>query len=202
VYTETTIWGETFTYKTLWDCCLAQMEAVEKAETGKQAFYITAMLMAYLTYESYINFLGDRFAPVIWANEREFFRQEPYRGVPGKLRYLERTIPIKGIKRGLGALQTISQLKKIRDVLSHGKVDKYEKKIRHKQGEEPPLFGSYGMIDKLVTPEFAAKAVHDVNEFITFLHSQARKHTKDIWFGKTPWDDFRGHAMSDSSTKV
>jgi hypothetical protein len=48
---ETTIRGETFTYRILWDCCLVQIEAAEKTDASKQAFYITSMLMAYLTYE-------------------------------------------------------------------------------------------------------------------------------------------------------
>ncbi len=46
---ETTLRGETFTYKVLWDCCRAQMETVKTTEMGVQAFYISAMLMAYFT---------------------------------------------------------------------------------------------------------------------------------------------------------
>ena len=178
------------------------MKAAKRRKTATQHFYMSAMLMAYLTYESYINFLGDRFAPEIWAKEREFFVQKAYRGLPGKLKYLAKTIPIKGIKTGQRPMQTITKLKKLRDFLSHGIVDKYEKTITHYRDKEPPLFGPYGRIDKLVTPELAARAVFDVREFIEFLHRQARKHTEDIWFGEIPWDGLRAHAMSDSRTKV
>ncbi len=99
-------------------------------------------------------------------------------------------------------MQTINRLKKLRDFLSHGPVDKYEKVVTHPRGKEPPLFGLYGKIDKLVTPESAVRAVDDVQEFIRFIHSQARKHTEDIWFREDPLDDFRAHAMSDSRTKA
>jgi len=203
---ETTIRGETFTYRVLWDCCLAQIEAAEKTDAGKQAFYITSMLMAYLTYESYINFLGDRFAPEIWAKEREFFSQSQkdrkgYRGLSGKLKYLSERIPLEGIKTDRRPMQTIGRLKKLRDFLSHGPVDRYEKTIVHHRGKEPPLFG-YGKIDRYVTPTLAARAVDDIKEVIEFLHAQACEQAEDMWFGRNPWDDFRAHADSDSRTKV
>lgn len=96
-------------------------------------------------------------------------------------------------------MQTIGRLKKPRDFLSHGPVDRYEKTIVHQRDKEPPLFG-YGKIDRYVTPSLAARAVDDVKEVIKFLHAQACKHAEDMWFGKNPWDDFRAHAHSDSRT--
>ncbi len=49
-------------------------------------FDLSAMLMAYLTYEAYLNFLGTRVTPSDWENEREFFRKAPYKGTEGKLK--------------------------------------------------------------------------------------------------------------------
>jgi hypothetical protein len=201
ILAETTIRGETFTYRALWDCCLAQVEAAEKTNGGKQAFYMTSMLMAYLTFESYINFLGDRFTPDIWKRERKFFSQKEYWGLSGKLKYLSEKIPIEGMKTDRRPFQTIGRLKKLRDFLAHGPVDRYEKTIVHRRDKEPPLFG-YGKIDRCAAPALAAKAVKDVKEAIEFLHAQACKHTEDMWFGKDPWDDFRAHASSDSRTKA
>ena len=51
-------------------------------------FHISAMLLAYLTYEAYINFLGDRFASETWRDEKEFFSKKPYQGLEGKLKFL------------------------------------------------------------------------------------------------------------------
>ncbi len=64
--TKTTISGELFTHKILWECCQLSCKAAKKASEEKAGpIYdeVTAMLMAYLTYEAYINFLGDRVAP-------------------------------------------------------------------------------------------------------------------------------------------
>jgi hypothetical protein len=180
------------------------MEAAEKTDGSRQPYYITSMLMAYLTYESYINFLGDRFAAKEWAKQREFFgpkSQNGYRGISGKLKYLCEKIPIEGIKRDRRPMKTITELKKIRDFLSHGPVDRYEKTIVHQRDKEPPLFG-YGTIDRFVSQTSAVRAVQDVKEVIRFLHNQASKHTHDIWFGKDPFDDFIAHADSDSRTKA
>jgi hypothetical protein len=159
------------------------------------------MLMAYLTYDAYLNFLGDRFAPEIWVKEREFFSQKAYRSLPGKLKYLVEKIPINGIKTGHRPMQTINKLKKLRDFLGHGKIDKFEKTIKHHRDKEPPLFGLYGRIDRLVTPELAEKAVLDVKTFINILHSQAAEHIEDIWSGEDPLEGLIGHAMSDSRTQ-
>jgi hypothetical protein len=45
-------------------------------------------------------------------------------------------------------------------------------------------------------------AVSDVKEFVEFLHAQARKHSKDIWFGDDPLDELRAHAWSESKSKA
>lgn len=199
--TETTIRGETFTYRMLWDCCLAQIKAAEKSDEGERVFNITSMLMAYFTYESYINFLWDRFATEKWAKELKSFsqNQKSYRGLLGKLKYLSERIPLEGMEKIRKQMQTISRLKKLRDFLSHGPVDRYEKSIVHHRDKEPPLLG-YGKIDRYVTPNLAARAINDVREVIEFLHVQARKRSEDMWLKRDPFDQFRAHADSDSKT--
>ena len=160
------------------------------------------MLLAYLTYEAYLNFLGERFAAEVWAKEHEFFTKDPYWGLDGKLTYLAETIPVTGIKKGERPYQTIKNLKSLRDFLSHGKIDRYTKTITHHRDDEPPLFGPYGKLDKLVTPGLASRAVSDVKEFIEFLHNLAGKQTEDILFGKDPFEGFMQHADSDSRTSA
>lgn len=195
---ETRIDGETFTHKVLWECCLSQMETAKRRKKGSMYFHISAMLLAYLTYEAYINFLGDRFASDTWRDEKEFFSKKPYQGLEGRLKFLAEKIPIEGIDKSQRPYQTLKKLKTLRDFLSHGKIDKYERIIHHSRDKEPPLFGRYGILDELVTAESAKKAVLDVKQFIRFLHQQAMKRTNDLWFGEDPFDGFRGHASSDS----
>jgi hypothetical protein len=199
---ETNIYGETFTHKVLWECCLRQIDTAKRRKKGQQYFHITAMLMAYLTYEAYINFLGDRFAPDIWANERKFFSKGKYRGIEGKLKKIQERCPLTGIKKGQRPYLTIKKLKELRDFLSHCKPDKYEKTIVHSRDNEPPLFGKYDKLETLVSQPQADIAVADVKEFIEFLHKQAAKHTKDIWFGKEALAGITAHSFSDSRLKA
>jgi len=114
------------------------------------------------------------------------------------LTFLTEKIPIEGIHKGQRPYQTLKKLKTLRDFLSHGKIDKYERIICHSRDQEPPLFGRYGKLDELVTAELAKTAVIDVKQFIRFLHQQAIKQTNDLWFGEDPFDGFTGHASSDS----
>jgi len=177
------------------------METAKRRRKGAKYFRISGMLLAYLTYEAYINFLGGRFASDVWENERAFFAKKHYRGLEGKLKLLSERIPIVGIKKDQRPYQTIRNLKVLRDFLSHGKTDKYEKTIIHHRDEEPLLWPD-GKLDKLVTPELANRAALDVREFIEFLHAQAVKHIKDIWFGNEPLGGIRWHASSDSKVKA
>jgi len=199
---ETNIYGERFTHKILWECCLKQMATAKRRKKGQQYFHITAMLMAYLTYEAYINFLGDRFARDIWENEREFFSKGMYQGMEGKLKKIQERCPLTGIIKGERPYQTIKKLKNLRDFLSHGKPDKYMKTIVHSRDNEPPLFGKYDKLETMVSKKEAEIAVADVKEFIEFLHKQAVKHTRDIWFGKEALTGIRGHAWGDSRVKT
>ena len=198
---ETNIYGETFTHKILWECCQRQMETARRRKKGTKYFNMTAMLMAYLTYEAYINFLGERFAPDIWVNEREFFSKAPYQGIEGKLKKIQERCPIGAIEKGGRPYQTIKKLKDLRDFLSHCKPDKYYKTIIHTRDKEPPLFGKYDKLGTLVTPEKAEIAVADVKAFIGFLHKQASRHTQDIWFAEA-LEGIRGYSTSESRTKT
>lgn len=202
VLVETRIQGETFTHKILWECCVRQMETARRRKKGTMYFHITAMLMAYLTYEAYLNFLGDRFAHGIWRNEREFFSKGPYKGIEGKLKKIMEHCPITAVKKGQRPYQTIKQLKELRDFLSHCKPDKYTKTIIHHRDNEPPLFGKYDKMEHLVSNEKAEIAVKDVREFIEFLHKQAAQHTKDTWFGKEALEGIRGYSSGDSRVKT
>ena len=65
-------------HRLLWECCLRQSEVAEiarKDKSGPLYFELSAMLMAYFTYEAYLNFLGERVAPEAWKDERTYFTE-------------------------------------------------------------------------------------------------------------------------------
>lgn len=72
---QTNINGELFTHKILWACCEQQFKAADEANSKKEGTIyheLSAMLFAYLSYEAYINFLGEKVAPDAWEDERNF----------------------------------------------------------------------------------------------------------------------------------
>jgi len=200
---KTTIKGELFTHKILWECCELNCQAAEKAaaeKTGTIYWELTEMLMAYLTYEAYINFLGDRVAPEAWRNEREFFNNDPYRGIAGKLKKITEVCYIRDLKKGERPYQTVNELCKLRDYLSHGKPDKYEIEIAHSRRNQPSLFHSN--LYELVTPEKMKRALEDVKSFIDFLHHTAAPYVKDTLFGDKPLDGIIEHSAGDTSKRT
>ena len=157
-------------------------------------------VMAYLTYEAYINFLGDRVAPEAWKNERDFFNCDPYRGIAGKLKKISEVCHIQNLKKGERPYQTIIELYSLRDYLSHGKPDKYETQIKHSRRNEPSLFHSN--LYQLVTPEKMKRALEDVKVFIEFLHWKAEPYVTDQMFGDKPLEGIIEHSQGDTTSSI
>jgi len=200
---KTTINGELFTHKILWECCQLHCQAADTANEKKAGpiyYELTVMLMAYLTYEAYINFLGDRVAPEAWKNEKDLFNCDPYRGIAGKLKKISEVCHIQNLKKGERPYQTIVELGTLRDYLSHGKPDKYETQIKHSKRNEPSLFHSN--LYQLVTPEKMKRALEDVKVLIEFLHCKAAPYVTDQMFGNKPLEGIIEHSQGDTTSLI
>jgi hypothetical protein len=204
---ETEIRGELFTHRLLWACCLELAEAAKEAvQSGKDSFCfkLSSMLMAFLTCESYINFLGDRLAPDAWKNERNFFNQPAYKGLEGKLKKLCEICNICDIQthKGKRPYQTIKELSRLRTYLSHGKPDKYEKLVLHPRGKDPDLF--YPKIYQMVSEKTLTldTAIHDVEEFIRCLNVRARRAGNKRLLDKDALEGFMQHSTSETRNKL
>ena len=158
------------------------------------------MLLAYMTFESYVNFLGDRLAPEIWVEEKSFFNKKPYKGLEGKLKFLFEKLKIEPPPKGERPYQTFQKLNQLRTYLAHGKPDKYTKKIVHTTGEAPPLFHS--KLDTLTSPKSAKIAVEDVEKFINWLHEKAKEVGDEFWLEREALDGIVEFSFGDTRTKI
>jgi hypothetical protein len=64
---------EVYTHNLLWRTA----ERLSRCECSqKDRFYLnlSALLMAYLAFEAFVNFLGEQICPESWINEKEAFR--------------------------------------------------------------------------------------------------------------------------------
>jgi hypothetical protein len=83
---KTTSAGETFPHRLLWEIVEEQARLATERERDWSKPALVAMVFGFQTVEAYLNFVGERLAPEIWDDERNYFRREPYRGWDGKLR--------------------------------------------------------------------------------------------------------------------
>jgi hypothetical protein len=58
-------------------------------------YQMAGMVMAYFTFEAYLNFVGSSVEPTAWKDERDFFSKGQYRGTQGKLKLLCEKYQIK-----------------------------------------------------------------------------------------------------------
>jgi len=81
---------------------------------------LPALLLTHAAFEAYINYLGARVAPEVWANERARFTATPYRGVLGKVNWL---CEMLGVEQDWGAepWQSLKALDSWRNQVVHGK---------------------------------------------------------------------------------
>lgn len=189
---RTQIEGESLTHKYLWECCCMQIETAKRRRKGGMYFHMTAMLMAYLTCEAYINFAGEHIAPKEWENEKGFFSKPPYKGLEGKLDCLVKKCGIT-LDKGRRPYQTFKELAHLRRYLAHGKPDRFNVIVQHSSNEAPSLYG-YDELSLLVTPEKSIRAMKDVETLLEFLHSQFAAHVPQGSFKRKALGGILGYA--------
>lgn len=166
---ETTVQGEVFTHRILWSACQRQMHVARGAESGSWYFYLTAMLMGFMTFEAYINFLVSKVEPELWKGERNVFRTAPYKGTFGKLLKLCELHDVPYPDKGRRPYQTVARLNDLRDIVAHGKPETFTFSVRHRKEENPATI-MYSL-DDYVSDKEAERAVTDVKELIESIHA-------------------------------
>jgi len=139
---RTLIEGERFLQKDLWRVVERQLEHATLVPTG--AFYddLVAMVFALHALEAYLNFVGERIAPDIWKDEREYFRKTPYRGFDGKVRKVLELSGLAEPSRDVRPYSTVWLLKDLRDLIAHAKPMRFGSVVEHESNDKPSLLHS------------------------------------------------------------
>jgi hypothetical protein len=193
----TTHEGENFTHRSLWRVIIRQIENAEARRPGSLYDDLAAMVFTLHAFEAYLNFLGVKLAPDLWENERNFFRNEPYRGFEGKVWKVFELCQLAEPDRLVRPYSTIWALKDLRDLIAHGKVEAFSQTYVHSAGVEPPFFR--GPFDALVSHTKALEAKEDTHSVARTLHAAAqsvaaKSYISDLWFGDDPFEGPLGHA--------
>lgn len=92
------------------------------AEDDTQPAYalMGALMLIHSAFGAYLNFVGARAAPEVWADEKSRFTTPPYRGVLGKLNWLCEKLEVEQ-DWGAQPWQSLKALDAWRNRLAHGK---------------------------------------------------------------------------------
>jgi hypothetical protein len=143
---------------------------------------LVAMVFAFHTVEAHLNYVGEKLAPDLWKDERNFFRKEPYRGFDGKLRKVMELVGLAWPEPVERPLKTILELKNLRDRIAHGKSEKLTGEVLHEN--EADSTSPISTLRSLVTPkEKLAPVLPDVEDFLNHIQTLAAPMVKgDVWF--------------------
>ena len=185
------ITGQGFTHQYLWNCATTLLTRPETKSPEDKYYAMAGMVMAYFTFEAYLNFVGSSVEPTAWKDERDFFSKGQYRGTQGKLKLLCEKYQIK-VDRDKRPYLTVREAGWLRDYLAHGKPDYYVSEVDVEEGKAPDMFGGL-KIDDLVTREKADRTLQDTEEFIEYLHRELAAKRKR----PNPYDvTFVGRALN------
>jgi hypothetical protein len=183
---KTTYEGEEYLHRILWQ--IVEDESQRAVETEREWLNptVVAMVFAFHTVEAYLNFVGERLAPEIWKDERNYFRKAPYRGWEGNLRKVMELVGLSLASEDR-PLKTILELRDLRDLIAHGKSERLTGEVVHLSGTEPPILAS--TLSQMVTErEKLGNALADVYQLLKQIHQLAQPKLKDedLWFGADP----------------
>lgn len=182
---KTVFEGEQTTHLMLWGVAKEQASEALKRTEGYFSPSVIARVFAYHTVEAYLNYVGEKIAPDIWKDEQKYFQKQPYpyRGALGKLRWLMNEVGLVWTPNDR-PLKTILELKEIRDLIAHGKVEKLDGVVVHPTDTNAPPPVSK-LRELIAAKGTLALVLPDVEEFLDAIqiHAKPLLKKRDVWFG-------------------
>lgn len=188
--TKKNVEEEIYTHEYLWRTSTYLLaRAGEQGADYRQ--FIPALLMTFLAYEAFINFLGHVLAPDLWADERNQFKGK---GLEGKLEAIVKRLPSFKWEKGAMPYQAVRALEEYRDMVSHGKVvaSKYEAERKEDGGH----FRFDHPWDKYLSLHSIKQAREQIQKFSNSLRVSARKVADEPHLVFTAYEGSLGRGSS------
>lgn len=148
------------------DLCATGRYALDKAQTTKEGSFLellTAVLMAALTFEAFLNQAGLR----VWGGESAIWRAIERRHPMAKLEAIEEQVGFR-LDPGQRPLQTVATVCRLRNDIVHARPRHFEAEIPESVAAETPMLAGVKEVspewEMACTREFAQKALDDVTE--------------------------------------
>jgi len=158
-----------YTHEYLWRSSTYLLKNTVNSETDYRQL-IPSLLLAFLAYEAFINFLGHVLYPELWKDEKKNFKGK---GLEGKVEAIVQRLPNAFTwKKGEQPYQAIKTLEEFRDMVSHGKV--VTNKYASKQKEDGAHFCFQHDWDKFLTISAIKSNRENISKFVNELLVAAR----------------------------
>lgn len=154
----------------LWESAQALKEQAARGEAAQPRYLLAALLMAYLAFEAFINFLGEALCPELWADERGSFRGQGEM-IEAKIGAVVRCLPGYTWRKGQWPYQEVKRLKRFRDLAAHGKVSRTEYETWIRDDKFEPKW-EYAW-DAFLEPAAAERSMRALREFAESLRVEA-----------------------------
>ena len=166
---------EVYTHEYLWRAA----ETLHKtAPLDRRYFHyrLSALMMAYLAFEAFINFIGEIMCPSLWANEKDAFRGKGD-AIEAKIDAIVRQFPGYEWRKGERPYQDVKRLKRFRDLVTHGKVIRSEY-VAFSNDDEINFRWTHEW-DDFIEPEQVARSMSSIKTFSQSLLIEARKYSDE-----------------------
>lgn len=164
---------QTFTHRVLWECVCRQIDKAKETPEGSWYFWLSAMVMGYMVFEAYLNYVGEEVAPEIWKDERAFFSKAPFKGSEGKLHFLLDRYGISRPDKSKRPYASVVSLKAIRDEIAHAKPHREEYSVTHPVDVMPPFTKQW--LDTQVNENQATRLLNDLDIYLEEIHAEFLK---------------------------
>jgi hypothetical protein len=187
---------EVYNHRILWTAACKNFNAAKCSENDAMFFYLGAMLLVYLSFEAYLNYLGDSIAKEVWEVERDFFSRPPYKGSLGKYRYLAKILLLPSPNKSCRPYQTAVELAKLRDMVVHAHPEIGTRSVKISDAHFPPLYKS--KLAERVSSTKAERAKKDIGKLTTDIHDAACLHYSDLVTVSSPFGGMLGFQITNA----
>ena len=168
--------GEEYLHRDVWVVVNRQIEHANKDQRGSTYDYLVSMVFTFHALEGYLNFVGEKIAPRLWAEEKKLFGNS----ISAKIKKICNLCDIEVPDCGKRPYSTIKELVELRNKIAHPKIQKPKSNITFAEGAESLLFPRT-YLQATVSRVKALRARDDVEQLIEeLIHPAALMKFPDL----------------------
>jgi hypothetical protein len=172
--------SEELAHRLLWRIVEENAQLAGERVEGPFNPALVSQVFAFHAIEAYVNFVGERLSPEIWKDERNYFRNEPYRGFDGKLRKVMELVELTN-NPDEPPQSTVARLKHLRDLIAHGKPERLASEYVGEWSAHPHMLPASTLRKAVAPREELQSILAQVEGFLNDIHRRAAPIVEQLW---------------------